>query len=140
MEIDRQQEFFPNLEVSEVLCSNGPPVSYALVRQKLSFRFLFFSRESEYILHYFIDELTRPDSAVNVWWHLAESVDTQIVVTDGSWYFEPVVVHGRAYTYVAYGTRTVFREEKTGLKTAMERFAERNAAGAMLALQERAQE
>ena len=64
-------------------------------------------------------------------------MDKQIVATDGSWYFEPVVVNGRSYTYVAYGTGTVFREEKAGVRTAMERFGEGNTAAAIEALQER---
>jgi hypothetical protein len=139
-DIDRQDEFLPNLEVSEVRCSDGNPVTYALVQQKLAFRFLFFSREYEYVLHYFLDETTGPDAAFNVWWHLAESLDGKIIATDGSWYFEPVVVDGRSYTYMAYGTRTVFREEKTGLRTVMDQFAERNTVAAMQALQERVRE
>lgn len=138
--IDRQEEFLPSLEASEVLCTDGRPVSYARVRQKLAFRFLIFSREYEYILHYFLDGSDERGAELNVWWELAEPIDDQIVATDGSWYFERVVVDGQAYTYMAYGTHTVFREQKMGLRTAMERFGERNTAAAMRALQEKAAE
>jgi len=136
-DIEGQSEFLPNLEASEVLCSDGNRVSYARVRQKLGFRFLIFSRDYEYILHYFLEspDADGRDAALNVWWQLDEPLDDQIVTTDGSWYFEPVVVDGQEYTYMAYGTHTVFLEQKMGLKAAMERFGERNAAAAMRALQ-----
>lgn len=139
-DIDRQDEFLPNLEASEVLCSDGRPVTYARVRQKLAFRFLIFSREYEYILHYFLEGPAESGAELNVWWKLDEPIDDQIVATDGSWYFEPVVVDGVSYTYMAYGTRTVFRERKMGLRAAMERFGDRNTAAAMQALQEEAAE
>ncbi|NBB90396.1 MAG: hypothetical protein GVY23_04205 [Spirochaetes bacterium] len=134
-DIEGQNEFLPNLEASEVLCSDGRPASYARVRQSLGFRFLMFSRDYEYILHYFLERSEGRDAALNVWWQLDEPLDDQIVTTDGSWYFEPVVVGGQEYTYMAYGTHTVFLEQKMGLKAAMERFGERNAAKAMRALQ-----
>ena len=139
-DIERQESFLPNLEASEVLCSNGSPVNYARVRQKLEFRFLIFSREYEYILHYFLEEPTESGAELNVWWTLAEPIDDQITATDGSWYFEPVVVDGASYTYMAYGTHTVFRDEKMGLRAALDRFSERNAAAAMRALQAEAVE
>jgi hypothetical protein len=139
-DIDRQEEFLPNLEASEVLCSTGRPVSYARVRQKLEFRFLIFSRKYEYILHYFLEGPAETRGELNVWWKLAEPLDDQIVTNDGSWYFEPVVVDGVSYTYMAYGTHTVFQEEKMGLRAALDRFSERNAAAAMRALQAEAVE
>jgi hypothetical protein len=135
VDIERHTEFLPNLAISEVLCSNGPPVSYARVHQKLAFQFLFFSREYEYIMHYFIDESTGSGASLNLWSSLAESIGGQVVATNSSWYFESVVVNGRSYTYMAYGVRTVFREQTTGLRMAMERFGERNTAAAMQALQ-----
>ncbi|MFP4565751.1 MAG: hypothetical protein ACLFNX_04555 [Spirochaetaceae bacterium] len=139
-DIERQSEFLPNLKASEVLCSDGRPTSYARVRQELGFRFLIFSRDYEYILHYFLESTDGRDASLNVWWQLDEPLDDQILTTDGSWYFERVVVEDREYTYMAYGTHTVFRERKRGLKAAMDRFGERNAAAAMKALQEEAAE
>lgn len=139
-DIDRQENFLPKLEASEVLCSDGPPVNYARVRQELEFRFLIFSREYEYVLHYFLEGPAESGAELNVWWTLAEPLDDQITATDGSWYFEPVVVDGVSYTYMAYGTHTVFREEKMGLRAALDRFSERNAAAAMRALQAEAVE
>ncbi|NBF41119.1 MAG: hypothetical protein GVY14_11970 [Spirochaetes bacterium] len=139
-DIERQENFLPRLEASEVLCSSGRPVTYARVRQKLEFRFLIFSREYEYILHYSLEGPAGSGAELNVWWTLAEPIDDQITATDGSWYFEPVVVDGVSYTYMAYGTHTVFREERMGLRAALDRFSERNAAAAMRALQAEAAE
>jgi hypothetical protein len=139
-DIERQENFLPRLKASEVMCSNGRPVTYARVRQKLEFRFLIFSREYEYVLHYFLEGPAETRAELNVWWRLAEPLDEQIAAIDGSWYFEPVVVDGVSYTYMAYGTHTVFREEKMGLRAALNRFSGRNAAAAMRALQAEAVE
>jgi hypothetical protein len=137
-DLARQQEFLPRLETSEPLCRSGRPLSYARVRQKLAFRLLIFSRTYEYVLHYNFDESSRGNSALDVWWVLAEPLDDQIIETDGSWYFEEVEVNGERYTYMAYATHTVFRERKLGLQAALERFGERDVRNAMLAMREEA--
>lgn len=134
--IEEQPEFLPRLAETEVLCSTGEPRSYAEVRQRLSFRFLFFSRDYEYVLHYFLEN-PGSDRFV-VWWVLKEPLDGQILTTEGSWYFERVTLGGEEYTYMAYTTRTAFDRERLGLRAALERFGARDARQAMLALNEEA--
>lgn len=134
--IEEQPEFLPRLAESEVLCSSGDPRSYAEVRQLLRFRFLFFRREYEYVLHY---TLENPDAdTFVVWWVLKEPVDDQIVETEGSWHFERIRREGEEYTYMSYATRTIFRRKRAGLRAALERFGARDVRNAMLALDEEA--
>lgn len=137
-DLSRQQEFLPRLQASEPLCRSGQPLSYARVRQKLAFRLLIFSRTYEYVLHYSFEDSRARGNALNVWWVLAEPLDDQIIQTDGSWYFEEVQIEGERYTYVAYATHTVFQRRRLGLRTALDRFGERDMRKAMLALQEEA--
>ena len=140
-DIEMQSTYLPRLTVSEVLCNDKVPTSYARVLQQLSFSFLFFSREYEYVLHYAIDDrVDEEQGGFTVWWVLAEQRDEQIVTTDGAWHFEAVVVDGEAYVYMGYATHTVFRERKVGLRTALRRFGERDIRRAMAALRDRVTE
>jgi len=134
--VEEQDDYLPRLEESEIICSAGNPLEYVRLRQKLSFRFLSFGRDYEYVLHYFFDDQI-PGTFV-VWWQLATALDDQILETDGTWYFEEVVVGGRKYTYMTYATRTLFREESLGLRTAIKQFGEHDLHNAMAALNEEA--
>lgn len=137
-DIENQSSYLPRLAVSEVLCRDDAPASYARVLQRLSFRFLFFSRDYEYVLHYAIeDRVDEEGGGFTVWWVIAEPRDDQIVTTDGAWHFETVTVDGESYVYMGYATHTVFRERKIGLRTALRRFGERDIRRAMTALRDR---
>lgn len=134
--VAEQDDYLPRLEESILLCSSGTPMEYGRVRQKLSFRLLFFGKDYEYELHYFFDDSVRGEFLV--WWQLAEALDGQIEHTDGVWYFKEVFIQGTNYTYMTYATRTVFRKETLGLRAAIERFGERDVRDAMIALNEEA--
>jgi hypothetical protein len=137
-DIERQAEFLPRLEESEVRCRSGNPVEYARVRQRLAFRFLFFSRDYEYVLHYVIDDRTDEEDGFTTWWVLAEPLDEQILTTDGAWHLRSVHRDGESYVYMGYATHTVFRERSFGLRSALNRFGERDIRRAMQGLHEEA--
>ena len=136
--IEEQDDFLPRLEASEVLCSSGEPVEYARVLQELEFSFLFFSRSYEYVLHYNLTDRLPEEELFRIWWELEEPRDDQILTTDGSLYFERVLVDGKEFTYVAYATHTVFKKERLGLRAALERFGEKDVHNAIIALAEEA--
>jgi hypothetical protein len=137
--IEEQPSFLPRLAESELLCSAGEPVSYARVRQKLEFRFLFFSRSYEYTLHYNLENSDGARESFAAWWVLLEPIGGQILHVDGSWYFEKVRHRGRSYTYMAYATETLFREKRVGLESALRRLGSRDMRRAMHALTKEAQ-
>lgn len=136
--IEEQDEYLPRLGESRVLCESGEPVGYARVLQALEFRFLFFQRNYEYVLHYVLEEGSSRGDSFRVWWVLEERRDEDFLLTDGSLYFESVTVGGERYTYAAYAIHTVFERERLGLRAALERFGERDLYNGLTALAEEA--
>jgi hypothetical protein len=137
-DINAHEEFVPRMAESEVVCADGSPASYAVVRHDLSFKFLFFGNDYSYRVHYFIEDNVEERELFRTWWALEESLDGQMADISGSWLFKAVRLEGREYTYVRYSTRTVFAETVFGLKAAFERFGARDIAKMMGAMRDEA--
>lgn len=137
-DINSHERFVPRIEESEIVCSQGDPVSYATVRHDLSFKFLFFGSDYQYRVHYFLEDNVQERERFRTWWTLEESVDGQMSDISGSWLFNTVRYDGKEYTYVRYSTRTVFAETVFGLRAAFDRFGENDVAKMMNAMRDEA--
>jgi hypothetical protein len=137
-DINDHERFVPRIEESEIVCSDGRPISYATVRHDLAFKFLFFGSNYQYRVHYFIEDKVEDQGLFRSWWSLEESLDGQMADISGSWLFSTVRHEGNEYTYVRYSTRTVFAETVFGLKGAFDRFGENDVAKMMNAMRDEA--
>jgi hypothetical protein len=137
-DINEHERFVPRIEESEIVCSDGSPVSYASVRHDLSFKFLFFGSDYEYRVHYFIEDSIEERELFRSWWTLEESLDGQMADISGSWLFSTVRHGGKEYTYVRYSSKTVFSDTVFGLKAAYERFGANDVSKMMTAMRDEA--
>ncbi len=115
---------------AEILCSDN--TSYVRTRQELSFRVLGFGSDYEHELHYFITDEIASRGEFTILWKLAESLDRKHTDIYGGWFFREITLNGRPHTYVAYKTTSVFRETQFGLRTALNRFGERDIRNVIL--------
>lgn len=125
-------DFLSRFVDAEILCSNNN--SYVRTRQELSFRVLGFGSDYEHELHYFITDEIASRGQFTMLWKLAESLDRKHTDIYGGWFFREIMFNGHPHTYVSYKTTSVFRETQLGLRTALNRFGERDMRNIILDL------
>ncbi len=129
-DFEAHPDYLGRLVEAEILCSDND--SYVRTQQKLSFRVLGFGSDYEHELHYFITDEIQSRNEFTILWKLAESLDRKHTDIYGGWFFREITLGGRPHTYVAYTTTSVFRENQFGLRTALNRFGERDIRNVIL--------
>lgn len=101
-------------------------------REKIGFEFLGLSIGYEVIVDTLVDRL--PGGAVGVRSRLVESLDGKIYRADVSWYFAPVVIDGKEYTYMRLWSVSGLANPAPGVPAALELFSKGELKGQVRAV------
>lgn len=101
-------------------------------KEKIGFEFLGLSIGYEVIVDTIVDRL--PGGSVGVRSRLVESLDGKVYRADVSWYFAPLVIEGKEYTYMRVWSVSGLSNPAPGVPAALELFSKGELRGQVKAV------